>query len=296
MHHDPRNKKSEALVNTAIPIDEQSLAHLFPNEIHTETALHYDADKEKVIAATRRYFHDLLLEENAHGHVDPPKSGPILAQALAPRPRDLFEKNPAAASLIARVALLRHAIPETNWPPLDDTQLTTLLTEACTNKRTLHELTDSQALPNALRSTLPYPLDRQLDQLAPETLEVPSGSKIKIDYQLPPLSSFIVQPSSFPPPSSPSASRNSSASSTPHASPPAASPSSSTSSPPATNPSKSPKTSAPSGPTPTSKSAKTSARATPNTNGPKTPSPQNPKPKAARADSAPLRQGPDGPP
>jgi ATP-dependent helicase HrpB len=39
-------------------------------------------------------------------------------------------------------------------------------------------------LEHALRALLAYPLDRELDRLAPETLEVPSGSKIRIEYAL----------------------------------------------------------------------------------------------------------------
>ncbi len=62
-HHDPRNKKAEATVRTAIPIDETSLQRLFPTHLHTETDLEYDPQKEKVIAITRDYFHDLILHE-----------------------------------------------------------------------------------------------------------------------------------------------------------------------------------------------------------------------------------------
>src|SRR5438045_1522424 len=77
-------------------------------------------------------------------------------------------------------------MPEHPWPPFDEPQLRDLLAQAAGNKRSLAELTDSPALADALRSALPYPLDRLLDQHAPETLPVPSGSRIKLDYALPP--------------------------------------------------------------------------------------------------------------
>ena len=282
-HHDPRNKKAEAKVQTAIPIDHASLHRLFPQHLRTQTDLEYNTEKEKVIAITRDYFHDLILHEDPHGKLDPTRAAETLATALLPRARELFLQNDPAARLIARITIARHYAPDPAWPILDTPQLHQLLHDACTHKRSLADLTNSSALPDALRSTLPFPLDRQLDQLAPETITVPTGNKIKIDYPLP----LSHQNSHHPQPqSSPSASRNSSASSKPQKSPTTASPSSSTSSPPATNPSKSRKTSNPSGPPPTSKSAKTSAPATPNTNGPKTPSPPPPHPEAAPTGSA----------
>jgi ATP-dependent helicase HrpB len=183
VHHDPRNKKSEALVRRAIPLEESALQRLFPHQLRTDSALHYDPDKHKVVALTIRRFNDLILAEDPHGHVDPEKAGPILATAIAPRARQLFEENERAHRLMARVALLRKAIPDTPWPTFDDPQLAALLTDACLGKRSLHEVIT--ILPDALRAALPYPLDRQLDQLAPERLTVPSGSAITIDYTAP---------------------------------------------------------------------------------------------------------------
>ncbi len=188
VHHDPRNRQAEAIVRSAIPIEESWLEQLFPTAIHTDNCLEFDPIKQKVIAFTRRFFYDLLLQEDPHGKVDPAQSGPILAAALAPRASELFLQNNNANQLLARTSLVRHYIWEvsgTAWPAFDDVQLRELLTEACSRKRTVTELTESDALPHTLCNALPYPLDRQLDQLAPETIEVPTGSKIKIAYTLP---------------------------------------------------------------------------------------------------------------
>ncbi len=99
VHHDPRNKKSEATVHSAIPLDERWLSQLFPNEMHTHTALHYDTEKEKIVALTRRLFNDLLLDEDPHGQVDLHHAGDILAAALAPRAATSLKKtNPPQPS------------------------------------------------------------------------------------------------------------------------------------------------------------------------------------------------------
>ncbi len=184
-HHDPRSKKAEAIVHTATPIEEASLKRLLPNDFHTETILEYSPHRQKPVALIRHYFRDLLIRDS-QGEVDPALSGDILAQALGPQAETLFRQNEAAARILARTAFLRHHMPEHGWPLFDESHLRDLLAGASFGKRSLAELTTSNALAHALRSALPYPLDRQLDQFAPETLAVPSGSHIKLDYTLPP--------------------------------------------------------------------------------------------------------------
>jgi ATP-dependent helicase HrpB len=184
-HHDPRNRKAEARVRTAIPLDESALQRLLPEFLRTDTALEYDPTKEKVIAFTRRYYRELLLSEDPHGRVDPARAGEVLAAALAPRAVELFTRDESAAKLLARIALLRHHMPEHPWPALDAPQLRELLAHAASGKRSLAELADSHGLAAAIRSTLAYPLDRLLDQHAPETITVPSGSRIKLEYAMP---------------------------------------------------------------------------------------------------------------
>ncbi|MDF2644113.1 MAG: ATP-dependent helicase, partial [Pseudomonas sp.] len=49
-------------------------------------------------------------------------------------------------------------------------------------------------LPSILRSTLPWPLPQQLDELAPTHIDVPSGSSVKLDYsEIPPILAVRLQ-------------------------------------------------------------------------------------------------------
>ena len=181
VHHDPRNRKAESIVHIAAPIDEATIRKLFPADFHTETTLEYSPQRQKPIAIIRHYFRDLLLRDS-QGDVDPSLTGSILADALAPQAAILFAQNESAARILARTALLHQYLPEHPWPLFDENQLRELLMEAAVNKRSLQELTAGSALADALRSVLRYPLDRLLDQHAPETIEVPSGSHIRITY------------------------------------------------------------------------------------------------------------------
>jgi ATP-dependent helicase HrpB len=72
-------------------------------------------------------------------------------------------------------------MPEKKWPKWDDAELGEILADGTTGQRSL---ADVKTLPLAsiLKSALAYPLDRLLEQEAPEALEVPSGSMIRLRY------------------------------------------------------------------------------------------------------------------
>ncbi|HTW94909.1 MAG TPA: ATP-dependent helicase C-terminal domain-containing protein, partial [Tepidisphaeraceae bacterium] len=77
----------------------------------------------------------------------------------------------------------RRSMPEKPWPLMDAKELGDLLAEACGDKRSVEEVRRRPAV-ELLRSRLVYPLDRLLDQEAPEFLTVPSGSRIRLAYEM----------------------------------------------------------------------------------------------------------------
>jgi ATP-dependent helicase HrpB len=93
----------------------------------------------------------------------------------------------------ARIALLRQHCPDTEppWPDLSDPALVSALEQWLlpyldqVNKR---QDLNKMDLKNILSSLLPWPLPKQLDELAPQKIAVPSGSSYTIDYtQSPPV-------------------------------------------------------------------------------------------------------------
>src|SRR5207302_33274 len=127
------------------------------------------------------WYRDLLLEQDRNAPVDAEQAGTVLANALRPRAAELFRSDQAASALLKRVALLREHLPQHPWPKFDEDELADVLAERCAGKRSVEEVLRG-ALVEALRGRLMYPLDRILEEQAPETIEVPSGSHIKLDY------------------------------------------------------------------------------------------------------------------
>ncbi len=104
-----------------------------------------------------------------------------LAAALRPRAAEFFKKDQRAAAFLARVALLRRWMPEYSWPAFDENELGDVLAELCIGKRSVAEI-ERLPLADALQGRFTFPLDRVLSEQAPETIAVPTGNRIRLEY------------------------------------------------------------------------------------------------------------------
>jgi ATP-dependent helicase HrpB len=177
---DQRNLSREAIVSIASGIDVAWLEEMFPQEIRRQRTVVFDEQRQRVVARGVTSYRDLPLREDADASVDTRQASKVLADALSCRAAEFFADE-AALSFLSRVALLRQHMSEHAFPKFDDAELADVLAEACDGKRSVEEVkrTDLVAL---LRARLPYPLDRLLDQHAPETITVPTGNRIRLQY------------------------------------------------------------------------------------------------------------------
>ena len=103
-----------------------------------------------------------------------------------------------AAGLRARLALLHRELGEP-WPAMDDDALLARagdwLVPAVERLAARSRRFDLGALDltTALRSLLPWPQAARLDELVPERIEVPSGSRVRVDYGERPVLAVRVQ-------------------------------------------------------------------------------------------------------
>jgi ATP-dependent helicase HrpB len=181
LRHDQRSVTREPLVRIASVIQVEWLAEMFPASVRKERGVEFDPAKNRVIGFVRTWYRDLLLDDDRNAAVDPIAGGEALATALRARAREIFAGDESAVNLLTRIAMLRQQMPEHAWPAFSDEELGELLGEVCVGKRSVAEL-GSGALVGALRSRLVYPLDRLLEEHAPESLEVPTGNHIRLEY------------------------------------------------------------------------------------------------------------------
>jgi ATP-dependent helicase HrpB len=175
--HDVRSRAAEAMVRIAVAIDESDLQRHFPQAMTTETLTRYDPAVDRVIAIKQTRYRDLVLRESPTGEIDRECAAKVLFEALRSEARSLLESDDAAITLVRRIELLRAHLTQHAWPNVAD-DLEAILRDACAGCRSRREL----RLVDAIRARLAHPLDRQLDEHAPETIRVPTGNRIRVDY------------------------------------------------------------------------------------------------------------------
>lgn len=178
---DPRGGAREALVRIASEIDPAWLEEIFPRQVRRERVVEYDEQRGRAVARGAVYYRDLLLREDRDAPVDPRQAAAALGDAVRGRAMEIFDADDRARELLARIELLRRHMPEHPWPRSTPEELGDLLASAAHGKRGIDELRRSD-LAGLLKGQLVYPLDRLLDQHAPETIQVPSGSHIRLAY------------------------------------------------------------------------------------------------------------------
>jgi len=178
---DERSATREAFVRIASAIDVAWLEEMFPGQMRREREFVFDEGRGRVVAHARTWYRDLLLREDKDAPVDAATAREAMAAVVRQRAGDIFRADESAAAVLGRVALLREKMPEHPWPGWDDAELGDVLASSAGGARNLE---DVRRLPLAsiLKSSLPYPLDRMLEKEAPEALEVPSGSHIRLRY------------------------------------------------------------------------------------------------------------------
>jgi ATP-dependent helicase HrpB len=181
---DDRMSKGESLVRQASKIEPAWLEELFPQLIRRERGTFYDAKSDRVAGIARTIFLDLVIQETRGGAVDEDQAAEALGKAVLPEMEELVTRDEAAGAILARVELLRRHMPEMEWPDLriaiSDLQFAMRVARG---KRSLAEVRNSPLAPQVME-LLPYPFDRQLAQHAPETIEVPTGNRIRVQYSM----------------------------------------------------------------------------------------------------------------
>lgn len=181
---DPR-ETGDAAARVAIgsAVEEEWLAELFPHLLERRVAHRYDAARGKVVTTRQTLFAGLALREDEAGaKADPVGAAAALFEGLRRAgARAFFESDPATSAFLARAMFLREAMPDLGMPDLGGEGLDDALRRACEG-RSSAEQARAAGLRRILEESLDWKLREALDRHAPETLAVPSGSRIRVQY------------------------------------------------------------------------------------------------------------------
>jgi len=157
---------------------------IFGPDISERRTVSWDGDRNDLVESTERRLGAIRLGEQT----SIPQPGDETTDALMTRVRvtklKALQWSAAATRLREQVNFLHRTVGNP-WPDWSTTRLINTLDEwlapylpGATGRRDLERLD----LATVLRSQLPWPEGSHLDELAPDSLELPGGRSVSIDY------------------------------------------------------------------------------------------------------------------
>ncbi|MFJ4169401.1 ATP-dependent helicase HrpB [Paenarthrobacter sp. NPDC089714] len=170
-----------AVIRSAAPLAADLALSAAPDLLEEEVRARFDGGK--VSARLERRLGAIVLSSTPV-RPGPEASRAAVGEALAKRGLSMIGWSDAADAFRRRLALLRNVLGEP-WPDVGEAALLSRLDEwlgpeleALANGKPATALDLSEPL----RRLLPWPEAVHLDNLVPERLQVPSGSRVRIDY------------------------------------------------------------------------------------------------------------------
>jgi ATP-dependent helicase HrpB len=183
------------LIRTAAALDPDLFDTVLEDLTRRETTADWDKQSQRFVAEERRYVGALVLERQRLASVPEEAKRRALLGHVRIQGLMLLPWNAALRQWQARVELVRAHLPQ--WPDVSDAALLETLDDWLgPHLDAVTTLADFKKLDLAgiLKALLPWDLARELDALAPERLQVPSGSRLGVDYtQSPPVLAVKLQ-------------------------------------------------------------------------------------------------------
>jgi ATP-dependent helicase HrpB len=169
------------LLGLATAVKREWVEEMFPQHLAATVEHLYDRTHKRVAAVKLVRFVDLVIHHEHQREVVPEASGRALAEAAR---RGFFELpllNHDVKQFVARVNLVCAAMPELEFPPLDEAAITASLARAF-HGLTLAKEAQATHVKEEFAKHLAPEQRTWLDELAPLTIAWPDGRKVKLLY------------------------------------------------------------------------------------------------------------------
>jgi ATP-dependent helicase HrpB len=177
------DQRPESRVFLAAAIDLGEIRDSFGDQIETDELVEFDDATESVSARRRERLGAIVLRDTPLANADPEAIQQALLAAVRRRGIAALSWTNAAERLRERMAFVAHH--DASWPDVSDAALTAGFDDwfapLIAGMRKLSEV-DRVDLSAALNTLLDWPQRAKLDELAPTHIEVPSGSRVPVDY------------------------------------------------------------------------------------------------------------------
>jgi ATP-dependent helicase HrpB len=163
-------------------IEPEWLLDEFPELVTENESVEWNRETGRVERVSSLLYGDLVIDESRGGQPDTGQAAELLARKALEAGLHCWADADAMAELRARVAFAAQHAP---LMPLDDAAIQAALQKACYGLASLRELeqaTGNGALLRQLVESLGVGAARQLDEVAPERIRLPSGRHARVHY------------------------------------------------------------------------------------------------------------------
>ncbi len=169
------------LLGLATAVKREWLEEMFPQHVTARVEHLFDRGHKRVAAVRLVRFIDLVVQHDHQREVEPMAAGQCLAGAYAKEFFELPNLDHDVKQFIARVNLVCAALPELEFPVLDQTAITACLARAFADLTLVKEAQAVPLLPEFRKHLQPEQLG-WLDELVPPTIPWTDGRKLKLLY------------------------------------------------------------------------------------------------------------------
>jgi ATP-dependent helicase HrpB len=179
----PLAGRARTTVRIASAIEADWLLDLFTDSIRDTTEATWNAAAERVEVVRRLAYDGLVLEETRSRVGDPKAIARALAAAVRVKGWRAFVKGDGddLDRFLARVVFARAECPEVGFPALDEAAIDRALDALCEGASSFADLRERD-LASALRAQLTQSQAQELAKIAPDTVALPGGRKIRLAY------------------------------------------------------------------------------------------------------------------
>ena len=174
------DKERQVLLTLCTRIEEEWLRDLFPEAFRENIEVTFDPRQRRVTGQRQTAFHDVILRSEA-ADVPENQAAELLAKEVIAGTCPLKNWDNAVEQWITRVNCVAKWFPELEMPSIGEAEKQLMIEEVCRGAFSYKEIKDRPVWA-AVRSWLTPPQQQQLENIAPERIELPNGRKAKITY------------------------------------------------------------------------------------------------------------------
>ena len=177
------------VIRSAAMLDETLFESLLADQVTNNTIVEWDSKTKRFIAEERQQLGDLILSRNKLSKIPDDAKEKALIKHIQTSGLDTLPFTPEIRQWQARVELVRTNAGFETWPDVSSEHLLVSMNDwlgPYLEPVSLLSHFKKLDLKSILTALLTWEQKQQLDALAPQRLEVPSGSSYPIDYTITP--------------------------------------------------------------------------------------------------------------